>query len=208
MDFEPKGLIEKCNICNHEWIPSASKRKGRCPNCEHIERHGITLFESERRKRQETADKMRERSIQKQKDKPVVQHKINKVSKKQAVRNQKLKKVKDELKTDGLDGEFVECEGCGNYFDTIDASHTVGIPHNQGLILVKANMRRYCRQCHMDWESGLPEKLILLKCFMEDMEFLYHNHEEKFWKLYYKFADQPEKYCITIQLLNKITDDY
>lgn len=182
----------RCETCNYKYLPAKSKRVSTCPNCACYEKTGEYLVDKLKRKAKGNMAKSRERAKAKMALKPKQAHKIKQQSKKGAQQAREVTKVKREVTEAALDGGFIECQGCGSFFDTIDRSHKVALSHSGTLASDPDNLRLLCRSCHMKWESMDAQQMIELDCFLEDMHYLLDMDTERFWKRYHKILDEHE----------------
>jgi 5-methylcytosine-specific restriction endonuclease McrA len=179
-----------CQTCDHKYTPAPSKRAGRCPNCEHIARKGISIEGARAKKAKEYQQKMRERQAAKQ-PKPKTGYKIPKLSESGKKRLSSFEAMAAKIKKQIFDGKgHAECEGCAQYFASLDSSHKV--PRSQSLALYDnpENIRLLCRDCHNKWEHGAVLQMIELRCFDQDMKYLFENDVERFWKIFFRMLDE------------------
>ena len=194
MEFYSEPPIATCDVCQYQYMPAKSKREQCCPNCVHIEKYGESIFAMKKRKQKEQHEKWQKRAAEKAALKPVVARpKIDRLSEKGKRKAAAVSIMKNEAKKDALEGEFVQCRGCDQYFKTIDASHKV--PESKSIALASNpnNITLLCRDCHSKWENGTVPKMIELKCFVDDMHYLFDMDPERFWKIFYRCTDEYEK---------------
>lgn len=199
----------QCPDCDYKYVIAKSKRSNPCPNCLHFNKTGMYLLDAKKKKQHEQQIQSKKRAQEKMKLKPAKEYAIPKFSKKGKVQANRVAAMKIELKQQAAEGEFTKCEGCGQYKKGLDASHKV--PLSQSIMLADepSNIRLLCRDCHNIWEHGTVEELINLYCFTEDMEFLFDNDRERYWKIYFRIGDyakqNPSKELTRI--INEITFD-
>lgn len=183
-----------CDACNYQYIPAKSKREQRCPNCEHIKKHGESIFATKKRQQKEQQEKWRKKAREKQRlNPPAPRAKISAMSEKGKVAAKKVSEMKAAAKLEAIEGDYVQCKGCNRYFQTIDASHKVPLSQSISLAANPENITLLCRDCHMKWENGTVPKLIELECFVDDMHYLFDMEPERFWKIFYRCLDEYEK---------------
>lgn len=182
----------RCFECDHEYVPARSKRAGRCPNCEHIARHGVSIEQAKRDKQKQYRENSQRRAEEKmrlaqpKKSKPIP--KFSAKGKRQAV---EVAATKKQLKLEATDGqEYAQCEGCFGYFKGLDASHKIPLSQSSALASEPDNIRLFCRDCHNKWEHGTVEEMVQLDCFEEDMKYLLDMDPERFWKIYFRLETQ------------------
>ena len=183
-------MITTCPECNYRYPIAKSKRVQTCPNCACIKSTGFSLKEIANRKAKESMERSRLKSQAKQAEKPKTAYKIPVRSKKGAKQERAVSATKKKLKSEAMEGGFVQCGGCGNYFDTIEGSHKVQLSKTSELASVPENIRLLCRSCHSKWGEGTVPEMISLICFCEDMEYLLDNDPERFWKIFYRLVDE------------------
>jgi len=194
MEFYSNPPIVSCDVCRYQYIPAKSKREARCPNCEHIKKHGESIFAEKNRKQNEQRMKWQKKAIDKQRLKPPQPRpKIAAMSEKGKIAARKVSEMKAEAKTEAADGNYVQCKGCKRHFQTIDASHKVPLSQSLALAANPENITLLCRDCHLKWENGTVPKLIELDCFVDDMRYLFDADPERFWKIFYRCLDEYGK---------------
>ena len=189
MEYLPENSFATCDVCGYSYMPAPSKRAGRCPNCEHHEKHGVTIFEAKKKKQMDQVEASRQRSAEKAKMKPVVRYEIPKASAKGKIKAAKIAAVKTSLKSESKTGEFSACGGCGQYFRGLDASHKVPLSQSSLLADAPENIRLLCRRCHEVWEHWPMPALVDLHCFFQDMAYLHENDSDRFWKILFHITD-------------------
>ena len=178
-----KELISAvCPACNYQYMPAPSKRSGRCPNCEHVERHGVSIFQAQKAKR-----------LEQQKAKPKKAYTIPARSAKGKVKAAEIQRVKTSLKSEARDGAFSQCGGCGEYHKHLDASHKIPLSQNIALSADPENIRLLCRSCHNVWEHWQMPAMATLHCFVEDMAYLRGNDWERFYKITLMVGEYAER---------------
>lgn len=194
MEFYSNPEIVSCDACNYQYIPAKSKREQRCPNCEHIEKYGESIFVTKKRQQKEQQEKWRKKAREKQRlNPPPPRAKISAMSEKGKAAARKVSKMKADAKAEAIEGDYVQCKGCKRYFQTIDASHKVPLSQSLALAANPENITLLCRDCHLKWENGTVPKLIELDCFVDDMHYLFDMDPERFWKIFYRCLDEYEK---------------
>lgn len=179
-----------CPDCSHVYPIAKSERTNPCPNCASIEKTGKSLKEIAREKSRASLEKSRLKSQERQAKKPKAAYKIPKFSAKGAKQSKAVAATKKELTEAALDGSFCQCEGCGGFFDTIDRSHKIPLSKSSELAAMPGNIRLFCRECHLRWESTNAVQMIELNCFVSDMEFLLDFDPERFWKIHFRLVDE------------------
>ena len=129
-------------------------------------------------------EKSRLKSKAKSDLKPKTTYVISNRSAKGARLEREITKVKRELKRKATDTGFSQCEGCGGFFKSLDASHIVPLSQNSELASDPNNIRLLCRGCHEAWEGNRSvAELIALKCFIPDMRHLFDNDKSRFYNI-------------------------
>ena len=183
-------MTTTCPDCHEPFRIAPSKRLQICPNCASIAKTGKTLKEIALEKHRESMGRSRLRSKAKSDLKPKTVYVIKNRSAKGAKQEREITKVKRELTEAALDGGFCQCEGCGGFFDTIDRSHKIPLSKSSELAAMPGNIRLFCRECHLRWESSNAAQMIELNCFVADMEFLLDFDPERFWKIHFRLVDE------------------
>lgn len=191
MEFGSQTKMVMCGICRHQYVPAKSKRVNACPNCVHIEKHGESIKDAMRRKQAEQQEKWRKKAAERERSKP--RTKIPAMSAKGRKKAVAVAEMKRELKEDAAEGAFVECRGCYMYFKGIDASHKVPLSQSIALSAEAKNVTLLCRDCHNKWEHGTVMEMIELKCFVDDMHYLFDMDPERFWKIFHRCLDEFER---------------
>lgn len=178
-----KELISAvCPDCSYQYMPAPSKRSGRCPNCEHVERHGVSIFQAQKAKR-----------LEQQRANPSKAYTIPKRSAKGKAKAAEIARVTTSLKSEAREGDFLQCGGCGEYHKRLDASHKIPLSQSIALSAEPENIRLLCRSCHDVWEHWQMPALVSLHCFFEDMEYLRANDLERFFKIYFVVGEYAER---------------
>lgn len=183
-------MTTTCPTCKEPIQVAPSKRVQVCKNCLSIARTGKSLKEIAREKNREWSERSRLKSKAKRDLKPKKTYTIKNRSEKGAKLEREIAKTKTDMKRAALDGGFCECQGCGNFFDVIDASHKVQLSKTLELASEAANIRLLCRKCHNAWGEGTVAEMIELRCFCEDMAYLLDNDPERFWKIHFRLVDE------------------
>ena len=183
-------MTTTCPDCQYQYIPAKSRRLTTCPSCAHKAKHGYSLQDKTRRKAKAAMERSRIKSREKQKLNPKPKTPLPKFSEKGAKRDRKIAATKTKLKTDALEGGFVQCSGCLNYFDVIDASHIVPVSQSSALASNPKIMSLLCRGCHTAFENGTVPEMIELKCFVRDMTTMFEFDNSRFWNIFYRLRDE------------------
>lgn len=183
-------MVTICPECTFLYQLAPSKRVSPCPNCASIEKTGKSLKEIALEKHRESMERSRLKSKAKSDLKPKTVYVIKNRSAKGAKQERVISKTKTELKRAALDGCFCECEGCGNFFDTIDASHIVPVSQSSAIASNPKIMSLLCRGCHTDFEHGTVPQMIKLKCFVRDMTTMFEFDNSRFWNIFYRLRDE------------------
>ncbi len=186
-------MTTTCPKCSFPIPVAKSRRVQVCKNCKSISETGKSLKEIAREKHRESMERSRLRSKAKSDLKPKTVYVIKNRSAKGEKQEREVSKTKTELKRAALDGGFVQCCGCLNFFDVIDASHIVPVSQSSALASNPANITLLCRQCHTVWENMVLPQVVDLACFLEDMKYLYRADNGRFWRLFQKMLDYHEK---------------
>ena len=188
---KPKAkMTTTCPDCHEPFRIAPSKRLQICPNCASIERTGKSIKEIAREKSMASLERSRVKSQERQAKKPKTAYKIPARSVKGEKRERETSKAKTEMKRAAIDGSFCECEGCGNYFDVIDASHIIPVSQSSALASNPKIMSLLCRGCHTDFEHGTVPQMIKLKCFIRDMATMFEFDNSRFWNIFYRLRDE------------------
>ena len=199
----------KCSDCDYVYMEAKSKRINPCPNCEHLERHGISLVDAKKKKQQQQQQASRKRTEEKMRLKPPKNYAIPKFSKKGKVQANRMAAMKNELKHAHTEGqEYGQCEGCLQFFKGLDASHKVPLSQSIALASEPENIRLLCRECHNKWEHGTVHQIIQLECFEEDMLYLLDMDPERFWKIYYRMETQwlSDQNPTILDIMNRLSE--
>ena len=183
-------MTTTCPACSLPIQFAPSKRVQVCKNCLSIAKTGKSLKEIAREKHRESMERSRLKSQERQDKKPKTAYVIKNRSVKGAKQEREISKTKTELKRAAIDGSFCECEGCGNFFDTIDASHIVPVSQSSALASNPKIMSLLCRGCHTDFEHGPVPQMIELKCFVRDMATMFEFDNSRFWNIFYRLRDE------------------
>lgn len=177
-------MTVKCPICKEVYRPAKSKRESLCPNCKSISETGKTLKEIALEKHRESMERSRLKSKAKSDLKPKTVYVIKNRSVKGAKQEREISKTKTEMKRKATDTGFAQCEGCGGFFKSLDASHIIPLSQSSELASIPGNIRLLCRCCHNAWEgNGTVAELIALKCFLPDMRYLFENDKSRFYNI-------------------------
>ena len=183
-------MTTTCPTCKEPIRIAPSKRVQVCKNCLSIARTGKSIKEIAREKHRESMERSRLKAIEKERLKPKAVRAMAKFSAKGAKQAREITKTKIELTEAALDGGFCQCEGCGGFFDTIDRSHKIPLSQSSELAAMPGNIRLFCRECHLRWESSNAVQMIELNCLVEDMQFLLDFDPERFWKIHFRLIDE------------------
>lgn len=177
-------MTTTCPDCHEPFRIAPSKRLQICPNCLSVRRTGKSLKEIASQKHRESMEKSRLKSKAKSDLKPKTVYVIKNRSTKGAKQEREVSKTKTELKRKATDTGFAQCEGCGVFFKSLDASHIVPLSQSSALASIPGNIRLLCRCCHNAWEgNGTVAELIALKCFLPDMRYLFENDKSRFYNI-------------------------
>lgn len=183
-------MTTTCSSCSFPIKFAPSKRVQVCKNCQSIERTGKSLKEIAHEKHRESMEKSRLKSKAKSDLKPKTVYVIKNRSTKGAKQEREISKTKTEIKLAALDGGFCECEGCGNFFDTIDASHIVPVSQSSVLASDPANITLLCRECHQRFENGTVLEMIELKCLVPDLKYMLRHDKARFWNIFDRILEE------------------
>lgn len=205
-------MTTTCQTCKEPIQVAPSKRIQVCKNCLSIENTGKSIKEIARQKHREWSERSRLKSKAKQAEKPKKAYTIKSRSENGAKREREISKTKTEMKRAALDGGFVECQGCGNYFDVIDASHIIPVSQSKKLASNPKIMSLLCRGCHTDFENGTVPEMIKLKCFIRDMKTMFEYDNSRFWNIFYRLRDEwllrpTPKLSAVLDKLEKLEDN-
>lgn len=177
-------MTTTCPKCSFPIQVAPSKRVQVCKNCQSIAKTDKSLKEIALEKHRESMEKSRLKSKAKSDLKPKTTYVISNRSAKGARLEREITKVKRELKRKATDTGFSQCEGCGGFFKSLDASHIVPLSQNSELASDPNNIRLLCRGCHEAWEGNRSvAELIALKCFIPDMRHLFDNDKSRFYNI-------------------------
>lgn len=167
----------KCSRCGNErFIVNA--RYNVCDDCNYFRLHGETKFDVAFRKQAERRSKQKEKTT----------HKIPFQSVKGRKLDKELSEIKQAVRQKAFDEDRYYCKGCGKAVG-LDCSHRVAISQSSEMKTDEGNLSLLCRVCHENWESSEIKRMIKLRCFLDDMRYLYHNHQIKFQKILFKLLD-------------------
>jgi len=132
-----------------------------------------------------------ERSREKQEQNPKPKKQIKKFSEKGRKQDTEVRVTKNRLREVAADGQsFVSCGGCGGFFKNLDCSHKISLSKSAQLASAPENIRLLCRQCHLRWESLNANERIELKCFVQDMRFLFDFDQAGFVVRFNRMLDE------------------
>lgn len=167
-----------CTGC-HKPKPIVNKKYRVCEDCNYLRIHGTTK---------------REVAIQKAKSRVPKLPKSRVVSSKAKATKSKdiqLYALKVFIRAQAIENDKYECCGChanGN-ITRLDCSHILSAKQRPDLELVKENIQLLCRDCHNTWESWDPEKMQKLFCFWQNVEYLFTNDVNRFYRLFNKMSE-------------------
>ena len=177
-------MVTICPECTFLYQLAPSKRVSPCPNCASIEKTGKSLKEIALEKHRESMERSRLKSKAKSDLRPKTVYVIKNRSAKGAKQEREISKTKTEMKRKATDTGFAQCEGCGGFFKSLDASHIIPLSQSSELASIPGNIRLLCRCCHNAWEgNGTVAELIALKCFLPDMRYLFENDKSRFYNI-------------------------
>lgn len=87
-------------------------------------------------------------------------------------RKNALSQVKSEIEIEAMQDNRYFCWGCGHAKGGLDKSHILSVKQRKDLELDKDNINLFCRDCHVDWESGDIVRMIKLLTFTKDLEYI------------------------------------
>lgn len=116
-------------------------------------------------------------------------NKINERNAKERKIKSELSKIKKAAKEKAYSDGNV-CDGCGKRSSAVlDYSHILSVSQRKDLENDDRNKNMLCRSCHEKWESRDSEKLLSLKCLMDNMRYIREVDEGRFWRFYFIFND-------------------
>lgn len=170
---------EQCKGCGEDHY-IVNRTKMLCDDCNYLRLHGETRFERESRKNLQYQEKSNKKQIERQKNQPPKIYKIKQSTKKNAKKDDLVAKAKLRVTMKALEEDMYYCWGCGEGSTGLDKSHIVSEKHRKDLAAEDENLNLFCRDCHMDWESGDITKMVQLHTFEKDMYYLKENDQIRF----------------------------
>lgn len=163
-----------CKKCG-ENSPIVNKRHWLCNECNYKRlNNGVSRAEMYAKRAKDRQEYKTPRKINaKHKPKPIRQQTSKEVSIKR-----ELIELKKQVHQEAQDNEMYYCWGCGMGGVGLDSSHILSVGQRKDLELDKDNINLFCRECHMDWESNDPRKMIPLITFENDLLYI-KKHDKK-----------------------------
>lgn len=85
---------------------------------------------------------------------------------------QKLSEIKTEIEMEAIHNDQYFCWGCGISHPGLDKSHILSVGKYKRLELDPDNMNLFCRDCHVNWESGVIERILSLNSLEKDLQYI------------------------------------
>jgi len=186
---ESNYQVEECSVClNQRFLVNRTHKL--CENCNCIRLHGMSLMERARQKKKEQLERQKEKvkttpSVQKQK--------IPYFSAKGKVIHDEINEVKKQIRIQADDMNNRFCKGCNRGDVGLDCSHILSVAQRPDLATDKHNINLLCRICHLKHESFDIKLMLELKCFEDDMRYIFEHDEQKFNKVLFRLLDYVEK---------------
>lgn len=184
-------MKENCNNCNTDKY-IVNRKRMLCDDCNHMRIHGETKQETQNKQHQKWLEKAKIREKAKP-TKPQKNYTIKQSTAKNTAQKAELSKLKFSISEEALlNGEYF-CKGCGQSNGGLDRSHILSVKQRPDLELDPNNIDLLCRECHVNWESWNPFKMIKLFCFESYLSYIYKKDEETFFKIFCKMEDIIER---------------
>jgi hypothetical protein len=193
MSFNPYPKTERVKkekevgMCPCGKEPISNQHYGLGASCMFEKKHGIT--QKEHAKIQKT--KSDERAKERQKLKPVIPSvptKINNFSKKGAIRAKEITETKRKVIELAKENGTLCCANCGSLDYT--NSHIIAVSQRPDLATDVNNITLLCLDpCHKLWGEGTIDKVIRMRNFLADVEYIYKNDDMRFNKILNKILD-------------------
>ncbi len=111
----------------------------------------------------------------------------------EAETKKKLHELKASIEQKAINEGLYYCWGCGKGGIALDKSHILSVKQRKDLELDEMNINLFCRDCHMAWESGDIEKMIVLESFEKDMIYLLNKDQKRYNKILLLIEEYGEK---------------
>jgi len=168
-----------CNSCRLDK-PIVNKKYDLCDDCNYMRLHnGQSKAEVAREKASNKIATLPKIYVFKTKKRLS----SNQKTQKQQVIDKALQLLKESIRLDAKQSDSYYCKGCGKTERHLDCSHILSVKHRKDLELVRENINLFCRQCHIDWESGDILKMIALHSFEKDLAYMKENDPGRYNKL-------------------------
>jgi hypothetical protein len=112
-------------------------------------------------------------------------------------------KIKKEIAIEAKESNGYFCQGCLDPRKAVTNSHILSIAQRPDLATDKRNICLFCIDCHQDWESNDPERMIK-PTFLKDMKYIYEKDQSRFHDILFKLIDYKGKNGIVKIMLGKI----
>jgi hypothetical protein len=159
-----------CNDCNYERLHNGASR--------------AQIYKDKIKEREE----IKTPRLIRTKYKPLKQQTTNEVEIKK-----KLHELKNSIEQKAIDNGVHYCWGCGKGGVSLDKSHILSVKQRKDLELDENNINLFCRDCHMIWESGSIEKMIVLNTFENDLLYIQKHDKKRYNKILLMIEEYSEK---------------
>lgn len=177
-----------CSGCDKPK-PIVNVKYNMCGDCNSLRLHGKYLGERKAEQVKKYQDKVRQNVGQNLGQKRAHYVQVKRQTTKEAGIKSQLSIIKNEIRLEAVQNNEYYCQGCG-HTGQLDCSHILAVGQFKHLELVKANIQLLCRDCHLCWESGSIEQQMTLRCFINNLVYIYFHDELHF----NKFLTRIEEY--------------
>lgn len=179
--------MESCSKCLKSK-PIENRSKWLCSDCNFERLHnGASRAQVYKERVSERVEAKVPRTI-KAKYKPIKQQTSN-----EAETKKKLHELKTSIEQKAIDQGVYYCWGCGKGGVALDKSHILSVKQRKDLELDEMNINLFCRDCHMNWESSVIEKMIVLVTFESDLLYIQKHDSKRYNKILLLIEEYSEK---------------
>lgn len=159
-----------CSKCEQDK-PIVNKKYNLCDDCNFMRLHGgqskAEVYSERAKDKEPKVYTFKSKSTPTSSSKPIKQQTTKEKNRKNA-----LSQVKSEIEIEAMQDNRYFCWGCGHAKGGLDKSHILSVKQRKDLELDKDNINLFCRDCHVDWESGDIVRMIKLLTFTKDLEYI------------------------------------
>lgn len=180
-------MSEFCGKCGKNK-PIVNRSKWLCDDCNFERLHnGMSRAQVYKDRASERVEAKVPRTIR-AKFKPIKQQTSN-----EAETKKKLHELKASIERKAIDNGVYHCWGCGRGGIVLDKSHILSVKQRKDLELDENNINLFCRDCHMNWESSVIEKMIVLNSFESDLLYIQKHDSKRYNKILLLIEEYSEK---------------